>query len=400
MIQNMVLYCNDRNYKNSLEAMSRQYLNIEFGKDLFGLYPDKATRINFRTMGRRLPTTEEILYAANDIQLPILIDQKQRDLIKDWKLEDCIKLENDFVAVLANMEYNGIYLDPVKWIKLFVSNSIEKEAAHDKLIKFRDINWNSPKQVGDVFEELGIDLIVEDKGKIKRTTSQTHIQQFADEYPIIKDYLTYKGFAKATSTYGDKFLDYINPKTRRVHSSFYQILKTGRISSTNPNMQNIPQPEEFRACFTSDPQDDTVLVVADYSGQELRILADKASEPKMIDTYLHGDGDLHSLTARLMYKVDVASKAQRKQGKDTNFLMSYGGGPSALAKRSGISIKRAKEIIHLYFSVYKKLKQYFDDQFYLTSERGFILVDTVTNRRTWHPYYKMYKHSKEIIDRY
>ena len=242
---------------------------------------------------------------------------------------------------------------------------------------------------------MGIPVMVKgDNGKMKMTVVETHISQYKKKFPILNDYLDYKGLKKYTTTYGDKFLKHINEVTGRVHSSFLQLVKTGRISSSNPNMQNIPHPDEFRACFTPEPKEGTKFIVADYSGQELRILADRSSEPAMLDRYNNGDGDLHSLTASLMYGKEVNNQGKnthlRKFGKDTNFLMSYGGGPSALARRSGISFPKAASLIRKYFKEFSHLKALFDKEFYLTKERGFVVIDPITNRRTWHPYHSLW----------
>lgn len=253
-----------------------------------------------------------------------------------------------------------------------------------------EINWNSPKQVAELFEEIGIPVRIIDTEKStdghtvhKYSVGKAHLKKYSSQYPIVKEYLEYKELKKLVSSYGEKFLRHVNPVSGRVHTSFYQILDTGRISSSGPNLQNIPNEEKrpgFRNCFIGN------LIVADYSAQEGRILADKANEPAMLDFFLNGDGDIHSFVGRNMFKCEVSKTVNphlRQQGKITNFTLAYGGSAHKIADTFQIPLKDAKDLIDMYYAAFPRLRDYFKEQQELATTRGYILIDEVTNRRSY-----------------
>jgi len=180
----------------------------------------------------------------------------------------------------------------------------------------------SSHQVVELLKALGIDTSIKDKDKsrelgyevLKDSVEERHLKKYAD-HPVVALYLKLKRYEKACTTYGEAFLQHLNPSTGRLHSSYRQILKTGRIGSKDPNLQNLPSERRvpgFRECFT--PSKGKSLIVADYSSQESRILADLANEDAMIDFFKNGDGDLHSFTARRMFKVPVQKKIEDNEG--------------------------------------------------------------------------------------
>ena len=230
-----------------------------------------------------------------------------------------------------------------------------------------------------------------------------HLQKYEKDFPIVKDYLEYKKLYKMVSSYGRKFLKYVHNKTGRVHTDFFQIKHTGRLSSTKPNLQNIPGESRpgFRECFRTEPG--WKMVVADYSQQELRVMADISKDKAMCKFYTEdttGDPDLHSFTATKMFHVKVSrneNKPLRTKGKITNFTISYGGGAAKIAKAFGISIKEAANLIKSFFSIYKDLKVFFDRKTYETLKNGYVTIDEVTNRICYIDDYPTYLWCKHYI---
>ena len=245
----------------SLAGMASRYLGAEFevriktkGRrrkviaeqgTLFSEYSfSKGVRDEFSKIGNKPFTLQQICYGANDVWMPLLIRRKQLEQIHRDSLSAAIKLENRFLPVLAEMELKGIYLDAELWMENYEKYKDLLSKAEGKLIELYDINWNSSKQVVKVFKELGIPTKVIDKTKsigenkiYKDSVQETHITKYKDKYPIIKDYLEYKGLQKLSSSYGEKFLKHVHPISNRVHSDFIQIITTGRLASNNPNLR-------------------------------------------------------------------------------------------------------------------------------------------------------------------
>lgn len=252
----------------------------------------------------------------------------------------------------------------------------------------------------ELFKELEIPTQIVDKDKstdtetvYKDSVGKAHLGKYRNKYPIVEQYLSYKELQKLISSYGEKFLRHINPVSGRLHTSFYQILDTGRLSSS-PNQQNIPGERRpgFRECYIA--PENCHMVVGDYSAQESRILADFANEPAMIDFFLHGDGDLHSLTARRMFGCEVSKDVRpdlRYKGKVTNFAVSYGAGAHKLSDTFQISLKEAKGLIDKYYDAFPALNKYFEREKALAVQRGFVLIDPVTKRRSYSSKYLEYK---------
>ena len=238
--------------------------------------------------------------------------------------------------------------------------------------EFEGINWNSHVQVSKLFIKIGIPIRIVDKDKTrklgktvyKNSVAEGHLSKYKKKFKIVKAYLLYKKMSKLVSTYGESFLKHVNPVTKRVHSSYFQILNTGRISSSGPNMQNIPTEDKahgFRRAFEA--IEDWEIVVADYSGQETRVLADFAAEPALIHFLLNGDGDLHSDTARRMFPNFISKKESpvlRAKAKNLNFSISYGGNEQTLWEKYQIPVTEGKKLIKSYYNIYPALKSYFE----------------------------------------
>ena len=409
MLQDRIIWCG-LDKKSTLKDLCVRYLpGITFQQDLFDYYPAKNVALEFLELGDKQFTQQQVNYGANDVIYPIAIANAQDVLIKEYKLKNTIMVENAYVKVLAEMELNGFHLDTTKWLRLYYMNMINLEATKALLdMEYADteegeINWNSPKQVGEYFKSIGVPVVVKDKyTKIEKiTVGEKHLDKYKDQFEIVKIYIKYKGLMKATGTYGEVFFENINVKTGRIHSNFWQIKNTGRISSSKPNLQNIPSGSEWRACWTPKNPDSHCLIVGDFSGQEARVLADFANEKKMLNEFNHGTGDMHSLTGSVIYgrNITKADPKERAIGKQTNFLMNYGGGAAGLADSLRIPIQRASSIIRKYYKGYSGLTRYFKRQHKLVKQRGFILIDKTTNRRSWVKAYPRWKRVETYLDR-
>jgi DNA polymerase-1 len=196
----------------------------------------------------------EIHYGATDIRCAYQLYEVQQDLLTEQELHKVAKLENAFVLVAGDMEYNGMPLDIDRWLDLS-EWAKDKAAEYENLLKrdYSEIdNWNSATQVKQLFKSLGINTVITDKVKSKKTgqnvtkdsVQELVIKEQASKFPIIDTYLKYKGFKKLHSTYGIKFLKHVSPITDRIHTNFLQILNTGRTASSNPNVQNIVSAKE------------------------------------------------------------------------------------------------------------------------------------------------------------
>ena len=390
-----------KNESVSLETACLKYLNIQL---------DKTVRSSFNSFTKEF-TYKQIAYGAEDIANLIQIKILQEKELKLHDLERTASLENKFVTVLADMEYNGFYLDRDKWLKLdqFNINQLQKcqEDLNNYVIRhnhsqfidsqldfFSDakkvlINWGSSMQVIKYLNFLGIDTTVVDKGKVKQSADAKNLLKFK-KHEFVQLYLKYKKKEKEVSTYGTSFLQFVNPVTKRIHSSYWQIVDTGRMSSSKPNLQNIPNTSEYRHCFVG--QNDNVLVVADFSAQEQRVLADRCKDPALLDFYQNGDGDMHCLIARRIYPElkDVSTndiKAhhndKRQFAKIIGFTLNYGGGAYTVAERLQIPIEEAEVLVNNYFKGFPKMTAYFKYVTKETMKNGYILIDKISKRKVY-----------------
>ena len=272
------------------------------------------------------------------------------------------------------------------------------------------INWASSPQVIKYLKFLGVNTQVVVKGKTKDTCEEGHISKFKEEFPFISKYLEYKKITKELSTYGLDFLNHVNKVTGRVHSSYWQIQSTGRISSNNPNLQNIPaRPNKegkalFREAFRG--QEENVLVVADYAAQEQRCLADQCKDPALLDFYENGDGDMHCLIVRKIFPslkdtpTNVIKKEYSKErnfAKTIGFALNYGGSEHTIADRLRIPLEEADELVKSYFSGFPVMTQYFKRKTKETFKNGYINIDTITNRKSFLPFMEEFKELEKMV---
>lgn len=297
-------------------------------------------------------------------------------------------VEMPLVEVLGDMEYEGIKVDKEKLYELGsefkeVIKRLEQEIY---TIAGEEFNINSPKQLGVIlFDKLGLPVVK--KTKTGYSTNADVLDKLKDKSPIIDKITEYRQIVKLNSTYVEGLLGIINPMSNRIHSSFNQtITTTGRISSTEPNLQNIPVKLEMgrniRKVFIAD--DGCELVDADYSQVELRVLAQMSQDENMIDAFKHKE-DIHTKTASQVFNVDMENVTSelRSAAKAVNFGIVYGKSDFGLADDLKIPVKQAKEYIENYFNKYNKIKEYMDETIEKATENGY--VTTIFNRRRYIP---------------
>lgn len=297
-------------------------------------------------------------------------------------------VEMPLVEVLADMEYEGVKVDKEKLNELGsqFKEIIKKLESEIYEISGEEFNINSPKQLGVIlFEKLGLPVIK--KTKTGYSTNAEVLDKLKDQSPIIDKIIEYRQIVKLNSTYVEGLLSIINPIDGRIHSSFNQtITTTGRISSTEPNLQNIPVKLEMgrniRKVFISDKE--CKLVDADYSQVELRVLAHMSQDETMIDAFKHNE-DIHTKTASQVFNVsmDEVTSKQRSDAKAVNFGIVYGKSDFGLSEDLNIPVKQAKEYIENYFNKYNKIKEFMDNIIEDASSNGY--VTTILNRRRYIP---------------
>ncbi|MDU5272461.1 MAG: DNA polymerase I [Finegoldia magna] len=321
----------------------------------------------------------------------MMFTNKLYEKISEIEEEDMMHLYRDveipLIKVLCDMEFTGVCVKKetlVEMGELFEDEIKSIEKSVEELIG-KKININSSKQLAEVlFEDLELPVIK--KNKTGPSTDQEVLEALSGRHEIIDYILRYRTITKLKTTYIDGMVDLIK-EDGKIHTTFQQtIAQTGRISSTNPNLQNIPiRTEEgrlIRKAFV--PSEGNMLLDADYSQIELRVLADLANDEVMLDAFKHG-ADIHRKTASEVFKVDFdkVTSLQRSNAKAVNFGIVYGIGDYSLSKDLHITRKEAKEYIENYLDTYKGIKQYMEDIVAIGKEKGY--VETIMNRRRYIP---------------
>ena len=332
-------------------------------------------------------------YAAEDADVTLRLRNYFEPKLKENAVESLFyDIEMPLVYVLAEMEFTGVKIDPeaLKQYSVILTGRLEALEREIYAYAGMEFNINSTKQVGEIlFEQM---KITEDKVKKTKTggysTSEDTLEKLRQKHPIIGKLLDYRGVKKLLSTYVDALPQLINPLTGRIHTSFNQtVTSTGRLSSTNPNLQNIPVRDEMgreiRKAFIAD-NDDCIFFSADYSQIELRVMAHISGDQNMIDAFNSG-ADIHTATAAKIYGVsdeNVTSEMRRK-AKTANFGIIYGISVFGLAERLMISRGEAKELIDGYFETYSRVHEYMDECIRYAREKGY--VETLYHRRRYLP---------------
>lgn len=329
-------------------------------------------------------------YAAEDADITLQLKEQFVPKLKETETEKLFtEVEVPLITVLADMEREGINLD-VKGLKDFSAQLAEDITKVDEEIQQlagTKFNISSPKQVGEIlFEYL---KIVDNPKKTKTgqyATSEDILAKLEGKHPIISKILDYRELVKLKSTYVDALPDLVSPVTNRIHTSFNQVVAvTGRLSSDNPNLQNIPirteRGQQIRKAFIP-RNEDYILLSADYSQIELRVVASISEDPGMCEAFIAGK-DIHTATAAKVYGVaeSEVTKDMRYKAKSVNFGIIYGQGAFGLAENLNISRTEAKQLIDNYFKEYAGIKKYMDDQVNFAREHGY--VKTLLGRKRW-----------------
>jgi len=398
----------------SLEALAMNYCGIKL---------NKSVRNQFVNLDSSPFTEAQIVYGVGDVTCLTEIKEKQTLKIKELDIFNWVKNEFQACLTLGDIEYNGMGFDAVKWSELskkakfnvkdytdeldeyvrqdnrlskFVSNKVQGNlfaGIEEGYEHGRDVNilWSSPAQCDKVFEALGLKL---------DSTSERFLSKYQTQYPIIKKFIDYKKQAKLVTTYGEKFLKYINPNTQRIHTSFWQVLDTSRVSSgskrdNTPNMQNIPAKIEYRNCFICRPG--FKMCSVDFSGQELRLVAEGSQEPLWVDAFNKGE-DLHSNVASMVFGIPLEQvrdkpaflrgKSYRDAAKTVNFGLVYGMSKFKLADTLDISVDDADGIIKGYFKATQALNQYLAQSRAFGTHRGYIRSFAPYSIIRWFPQWK------------
>ena len=403
-----IINCGKEDYGYGLAKLVKRYLNIEL---------DKSVRNRFVSTSSSPFTIDQIVYGANDVKYLHHIYQEQLKSIETLKLKNVASLENNVVVVFAEIEYNGLHIDREAWGKLNLKNkqdTIQYEKDLDKLllsfpeyskykafkqydlflpeeeIKDSQLNWGSPSQVLKLFRTIVPDL---------ENVNGKKIAVHKNKHPLISSYIKYKEKSKLSSAFGDNFNNFISCDNM-VRTDFSQILDTGRVSSSNPNMQQIPSTNEYRNCFTC--EDGWVFVSSDYSSQELNVIAHGSKDPVFLKA-LELNQDLHSVCAELVF-ADVWHKAAepdcafvkanqkceckehkrlRTHVKTINFGLAYGMGPKKLSETINSSLSEAKDLINKYFKAFPKIKIFLDSLGEQGKRTGMIRTFPPFNRLRW-----------------
>ena len=327
-------------------------------------------------------------YAGEDADLTLQLVPVMKKMMIENELNELYKtIEEPLIRVLCDLEYEGIRIsgDFLKEYSKELDKLIlekEQEIYRNAGVQF---NISSPRQVGEVlFDRLKVPYRWKRTSSGEYSTDFDKLTELAGEHIVIDTILEYRKFTKLKSTYVDALPTMINPRTGRVHSNFNQArAATGRLSSENPNLQNIPIKDEagreIRKAFI--PRDDEhVLLAADYSQIELRIIAEISNDQAMLDAFIAGN-DFHKATAAKVYGVpyDEVTSEQRRNAKTVNFSITYGAGATNLSRQLGISRKEATELIQSYFREFSGLKNYMDETVRMAREFGY--VKTLLGRR-------------------
>ncbi len=372
--------------KRSMDAMAEKYLGYAT------VHIEELIGKKGKNQGNMRDVEPEKIkeYAAEDADITLQLKNVFLPQLKEKEVEKVFyEVENPLVKVLTAMEFEGIKVD--EGFLNDYSKELEKEAkeAEESVYKQAGVRFNlaSPKQLGEVlFDKMQIDAKAKKTKTGQYATGEDVLLKLAAKNKIVDDILAFREFTKLKSTYVDALPLMINKKTGRVHTSYAQaVAVTGRLSSNNPNLQNIPirtdRGREIRKAFV--PRDaDHVLISADYSQIELRIVAAISGDENMCAAFKLGK-DIHSATAAKVFNVEESevTKEMRYKAKSVNFGIIYGQGAFGLAENLGISRTEAKEIIDNYKKQFPNIQKYMDDTIHFAQEHGY--VQTLMGRKRW-----------------
>lgn len=371
--------------RNSLDVISENYLKTTL-KEESSILGKGKTKVLFSELKQSLITDYACQRSLSIFNLYKILE---KEMVENGVIDLFEKMELPLSKVLAKMELEGIALD-VKMLNNFSSELTKKltfitAKIHD--LAGEDFNIASPKQMGELlFEKMKLSKKPKKTKSGQYATSEEELLKLKASHPIIEEILIFRGIKKLLSTYVDALPDLLNVKTRRIHTTFNQsVAATGRLSSVNPNIQNIPIRTEIgmkvREAFI--PRDDNfTLMSADYSQIELRIMASLSKDEAMLNAFNNGI-DIHSATAAKVYKVPLeeVDRTMRSNAKSVNFGIIYGISAFGLSQNIGVSRKEAQAIIDNYFEQFPKVKEYMD--WSISQARSKEYVETIMGRRRY-----------------
>ena len=354
LLASQLVSAGDIEERHGLNAIAARYLNEEVDKT------ERLSNWEFEL------SEAQLQYAARDAAVLLPLREKLIGKIRSLGLIQCAQLEFECVMPVVDLELTGFYVNKERWLEqLAIVETKRAELANDLQEMLGEgvaqaslfgparanINLDSQMQVTDALTRLGIPL--------PDSTRNWKLQPLAAQYPVVAKLLEYRTMQKALTSYGQNMLEFINPKTGRLHADFRQIgAPTGRFACTNPNIQQVPHAAEYRRCFTGHPES-RKLVIADYSQIELRILAEFSGDQAFIDAFNSG-ADLHKVTAAQVFGVaqDQVTREQRDFAKRLNFGVVYGIGAQRFSMMTGLSVTEAENVLRRYFATYRGLDTY------------------------------------------
>ena len=360
--------------KASLDALVLRYIGVSMEKEPRGSFIDYNQK--FRDF--------QLRYAANDVAVLPLIKDLQEFKLKKENLEDVVQLEFDFLIPLCEMELNGIKIDTDKWriimwdvavdrdkTKVIIQDALSQTEDQNTLFGMSLLNIDSNVQLKTALNRYGIDI---------KSTSAEVLSNFIG-LPVIDAVLDYRKSEKLISTYSETLLSKISTVTGRLHTGFRQLISTGRMSSNNPNLQNIPHHQKYRSCFIA--EEGYSLITSDMSSAELRIIGNLSHDPMFKECFKTGI-DLHTRSASEIFGVPMSKvdKKMRDSCKALSFGLMYGLSEHGLAKRLKITEKEAKKLIDNYFSVFKHVKKYLDESAQYALLHGY--SESISGRRRYY----------------
>lgn len=380
-------YLLEPDMRHNMDLLSASYLNYEpvHIEELIGERGPRQK--NMRDVDMELLRE----YSVEDADVTWQLKEKFAPMLKKEGLDRLAEtIEMPLIAVLADMERNGVLLDSeaLNSYAVTLRESLIKLEAEIYALAGQEFNISSPKQLGEI---LFVRLKLDDKARLTKTkqyrTDEEVLQRLSSRHPVIGKVLEYRGVKKLLSTYVEALPGLVSPGTGRIHTTYNQaVASTGRLSSTNPNLQNIPvrdaEGREIRKAFI--PAEGKIFLSADYSQIELRLMAHLSGDESMISDFLSGE-DIHSATAAKIFGIapEEVTREMRAKAKTANFGIIYGISAFGLSERLTIGRKEAKELIEGYFSSYPGVKAYMDESIRRARESGY--VTTMFGRRRWLP---------------
>ncbi len=371
--------------KYTIEYLSEEYLNIDVATYLKKDEPQEKQLTLFETPEDNKPSKKNYVYTYLINKLYYTLTDKMKQICT---LDLFNKIEMPLLEVLADMQYQGIYVDKDKLFDFGneLKNRIEELTKEIYDLAGEEFNINSPKQLGEIlFEKLKLPM--GKKNKKGYSTGVEILEKLKFTHPIIERILEYRQIGKLNSTYVEGLIPYINKTTKKIHSSFHQtVTATGRISSTEPNLQNIPTRNELgknlRKVFK--PEEGNIFIDADYSQIELRVLAHISNDEHMIQAF-NNDEDIHTQVASKVFNIPMeeVTKEQRTKAKAVNFGIVYGISDFGLSEQLKIPRKEAKQYIEQYLEKYQGIKKFMETIVETAKKEGY--VETLFHRRRYIP---------------